>query len=413
MDVGFFPGNSDFENSARNWLINRKAKVFPNKSSKAAGRVTSLAKFISILQSGGGVTLPVGILFAVSHASDQGWMKVKLDDKADVDFQYEDLVKVEKRGTIKIPGSVLNPRPNDPQGNPIPATLIIHGCRIGSQAPFLQELKKALGGAITVVAPRYFDNVINFSDVKGQFEYLNYSFEVNSNKKIKDRAELITAFKKSSSPLYKFKQDGVQIFAYKYAVSTYTFYDGTEVPDAKWDEWVLKDISPGGERPVKMTVKLDPNIGKHKTLSSILKGKHPFAMAAFRHNVERFIEQVPINYAPGDPPTDKAQQIEDFKNVLLNHDNDHKFESSHPYPVYKRYGYASLDDMINGFDWVMKIKGKVMTVDGYRHQYICMPPVVDATNDTLLYTFYPDASASGLTQVIQVSEDDHQLFGSA
>jgi len=90
---------------------------------------------------------------------------------------------------------------------------------------------------------------------------------------------------------------------------------------------------------------------------------------------------------------------------------DPRYKSTHPYPVYKRLGYATGDDYVDGYKWQFDFNAKAQTITctGNRHYYTVIVPVTDLANGALLYNFYPNTGSS-VAAVTNLPDTNAQLF---
>ena len=360
----------------RRMLPHRPNTVLIHKSG-----FTRVEDFLNHVKNDPDLSRPVGSLIIVSHGSDQGYIQMEIDTISHVDeggnrikgTTYEVLVNAIAKETIKIPDTLINPRPS---GSPPIAVFHIRGCNVGSAQPFLMKFKAALGGNVQVSAPKVFDN--NQEMVDGAFEYLSYNFKILSRNRIDDRKQLLNAFKNR--------------------VPKFTYIDGRTVPDAYWGIWIPKrtNIKRVGERkPTSPYRRFGREIEKQK------KYRLP---VMFRHNYPPGIGTYtfPLGGVTTKPATNAAG-VQLLKTVLDQHPD---FQPSHEFPEYKRYGYDSLQDFIDGYKWTFNLNKKEseLTYIGKRHVYVVSPPVTDPTTCLLdpstdlpdpttchlLYNYYPD-----------------------
>jgi hypothetical protein len=129
----------------------------------------SLETFIDKLSgsslTGSSIPNPIRHLYIGAHANDAGDIFMNLQDTVDPDItsntgviDFEALEAAEKHNLLKIDQKFLEPRPLV-AGQSVATEFRIRGCRIGKAKPFLDQLKKALGGNVTVNAPKHFDHV--------------------------------------------------------------------------------------------------------------------------------------------------------------------------------------------------------------------------------------------------------------
>ena len=135
-------------------------------------------------------------LFIVTHANNRAEIVVGLDPThysvkgPFTDTDFEDVDRAVASRNIEIPeGLVID-------GVPVTSAttaIRIMGCRIGSSKPFLEKLKQAMGGRITVIAPNHINWLGSHEAMNGALEFLQYDFEVTTLGTM-TRKELITKF---------------------------------------------------------------------------------------------------------------------------------------------------------------------------------------------------------------------------
>src|SRR5665213_143646 len=149
MDYAFAPGTT-----AQDGRLRRMFTARTNTQLISKAGVATLADFLSELQTQG---FTAGDLVAGSHASDEGFLFLRLDSttqppaSGSTKFEpvdYEMLEAVDTSKTINIPASVKG----------TDTSFHFKGCAIGSDdsLPFLTLLKHALDTPGNVTAPKYF-----------------------------------------------------------------------------------------------------------------------------------------------------------------------------------------------------------------------------------------------------------------
>ncbi len=369
MDYAFVPGTTDYELAMQALLRNRL------QTEVTSSGAHNVAAFLAQLHSSATVAKPISNILISSHASDQGWLLIDLDSSTNGQISYEDLDAVRISTSINVPGALINPRPNDGAGNPIPAFVHIKGCRIGTATPYLQLLKTALGGSVRVTAPKHFHGNYGFPG-DGYVEYLAYSYEINRKTAFANRAAAIAAFKAGG----------------------FTRIDNSAIPDAKWNTYIPQNISAAKTQVNHQVVLAQPINGR--TAISNLNGE-------FRHKRASF-GPFEIDYGSGSPPTNAAQQLSEIRNSFLT-DSQNRWSDTHAFPVFRRLGYANFTDFMDGMQWQMAVNGSVLSATGLRHEYTCIVPITDPANNQLFFNFYPN-SGSGLSPITLLQESDARFF---
>lgn len=363
MDFTFCPGTTSFEGLLRGVLGVRSNTTLITKPT-----VTTVEKFLNELFSS---SLQGGDLIGGSHASDEGFLFLALDDTTTpLPVNWDMLVAVDTSKTINIPAAVRSPDTN----------FHFKGCSIGSDdsLPFLTLLKSALDNPQSVTAPKYFYHLFFFSKT-GVFESMAYGYRLMSKTAYASRAALIADYKAAS-----FTEE----------------LDGTPVPDANWSTWIKAslELKPARSHKVQFNfpVTINPAAGG---ISAI-----PHMDAECRSRREHFTYTI----TGGTFPTSQADRETFLKNTMSG---DSDFQSSHPYPIYRRLHFTDFDSFFDGFSWAFTVKGSALNAVGTHFVYTVIVPILKpGTTDELIYNFYP---AGGGTPVMNFLEDNaaFTMFG--
>ena len=377
MDYGFAPGGTGYDRLAR-LLLKRK----PNTVVVHQQGIRDVEAFIDHLNTDVNITKPLGDILIVSHGNASGWMAIDLDSSSvDPDgtpakrTTYEVLeqsVAVNPH-TVEIPAAL-----HDSQPDPVPFDVHIRGCRIGQARPFVEKLKEAFVRASSVTAPRHFHFAGGIGSSRkrltkyGSYEYLSYAFELSRRSKLKSRTQAVNAFHAQG----------------------FTFIDGSAIPKARWKRWIQKKLK---RRTRRRWVKLGQNVGRNHRR---LRLQHEF-----RKRTERIL--FPIAGVTEDPGN-RAERELFFQNFISGLS---AFQESHPFPIYAREGFSSLNDFIDGHRWGYKWwKKKELRCVGTRRVYTVIVPIVDPATQHLLFNLFPANAASGLNLVTNLPHTDDRLF---
>jgi hypothetical protein len=242
-------------------------------------------------------------------------------------------------------------------------------------------LKEALGTVKNVSAPRFIHAFDTASDGASAFEYMKYAHRIVSKEPLNSRDKVVGKFGSAN-----LKQ-----------------LDGTDVPIENWETWIpdasVLNLDPAisQELPFDLSVKIVPAVdGKTILYKNV---------GTWYSTVDPYDFKVHIT---GTIPTDEAGQIALVPQALALSD---QFKSSHPYPVYARYHFNSLQDFVAGLKWKPTVlPGNVLQFVGRRNRYELHVPVVKpgAANE-LIYNYYRVSGA----QVINFTESNQpfKLFG--
>ncbi len=374
MDYAFAPGPTPFDVEMGHLLDNRPTTDLLPRS------LLSVHAFIEQLDTLSSVTKPVESMFIASHAHPSGQLKINLVATQKGDFaDFETLEAAVTSRTIRIPASLRT----NPDGTPFPATRVrIRGCRVGSAAPFMDKLKEAFGGIVSVSAPKHFHVIwplFHPNEFEGMFEWLAYSFSVHSKTPL------------TQAQVQKAMRD-----------SEFEFWDGTKVPDAKWTTWV--PAKPYKSAKFGMNLTLGTTIGpKNVKLIKTSDGRR------WRYGKPGFFgANVPL---PAKPST-RADGIAKLRAPLQAQDY---MKDDHPFPVWARYGYDDYDDFFDNVNWTWTWDpgaGKLRATAS-RHEYTAILPITTRTaakpdNGNLIFNYFPDAAAAA--SFISLRDDDPTLF---
>jgi len=344
--------------------------------SKRLTSPASLEDFIDAL-SDSDITNPIRHLYIGSHANEAGdlFMPLQGSSSPAAAIDYEALQDAGKNNILKIDPKLLEPRPSA-SGQSIAAQFRVRGCRIGKAKPFLDQLKKALGGNISVNAPKHFEHVAEWSQPDGYFEYMDYDFQLRRPKAIGTKKEMVTAF----------------------LAAGLTDIDGKPIATALINAGVPANVKKQGEQSTDTDVKVPfaPKIFK--------------TPLSFRYHREQFrtgMSGFPIDPDPAKLPARKAE----LKNQLLTDTASWpQFAATHPFPEWMRLGYSSIDEFLDGFTWTFKYdkKKKILFFNGERHVYDLIIPITESGTTMLLCNFYP--TTSGTAVVEKMDAADKRLY---
>jgi hypothetical protein len=375
-DYAFVPGQTKFDLRMAD-LVDHRPRTIPLKSP------TSLREFIASLGKAPVLTAPVRHIMIASHATAEGFLFMKLDLLDANEISYEDLEDAVKHKLLLIDGAWLEPRARDADGAPIPAIFLVRGCRIGmpfkilkDPHPFLTKLKEALGNKIHVVAPRHFHVAGRHSAPDGFTEFMEYGFRISRPKpfgnKPADRDALVKAFQTAG----------------------FTRIDDQPVPADLWDGWIPKNPHAPAEQDVKTKV-VDPVINKTVPVTFKFRFKDRLLFEAEK--------SIPLDTDPGDEAGRRAALKADLAS------NDPRFKPTHPFPLYVRLGYDSIDEFMDGFTWHFRYGSKTLFFHPSRAEYTTRPPITEIGTDRLILNFYP-ARTKGRAKPVELLDITNQAF---
>lgn len=354
--------------------------------------VDTLASFIRSLKKDDRLAHPIRHLIIASHASRTGRLALRLSTGSSLkEITFEDLESAVTTKVLEIDPQLLEPRPKNASSQVIAAQVHIKGCNIGNPIamPFLQLLKKALGGKVGLTAPKFFHSLKTVNDVKRRgrtvisrklveiWEFFSYEFVLFRTSKLRNKTDAVAAFN---------------------TVPSLTRIDGSSVPQADWERWIPRTL-PGENKMAKVDV----------PVISSLSNKSNSADAQFRYQKTFFLgeewHKIPL---ASDPGTD-VKRKEEIKNKLVSLDK--RYSATHPFPMYARTGFKSIDDYFDSYDWKFKpfdTKKNELSFSGTRHEYTVLAPIVDPGTNGLFMNLFP---VSG-SPMIQLTEGDTRFFTS-
>ena len=123
---------------------------------------------------------------------------------------------------------------------------------------------------------------------------------------------------------------------------------------------------------------------------------------------------------PGNPPRpdrDPAHHAAS-RNPGWNTRWVHAYDPSYDWPIFERYGFATLDDYVDNLPWTDRFSGRTHHFSATQFEYTVMLPITDppaaavppapAPNPVMkFYNFYP---AAGSSAVMNLDETNANLF---
>jgi hypothetical protein len=368
-DFVFGPGEDTFRANMRLFLNRRGASSPP-----ARRRITNVQRFIEFLDA----TVPAGdtvaVIYLSTHGNERAAMSIDLDvesrgETPSTRTDADEVLAAIQSGSVDIADRLI--------GTP-PTEVRIRGCRVGQSAKFMRLLRQAFGDNVPVIAPVHF-NVAGLLDGHSYEFFLHADYVLTSPTSLGDRAAVRAAFVTRNFT----KLDGTTVLPA-------TFWD-TVLPPASWGGWTS-----GGIRAARITAPLGQTIGRRTTAPT---------GAEFRHEIDRFTLDWGTRIAASTPQADIRTELENGLGP--------EFQPSHQFPVFERYGFASLTDFLAAFEWTPRnASGGGSTVTGRRHIYLALAPVLDPATDTLLFNFQPSPGSAVQAQT-NVPESDARIFAAS
>lgn len=393
MDYLFVPGSSTAEVLGRQVLSHRPGTLLislPTAQNHLAGL---LARLTTLPVSAGNPTpRPIGDLLLVAHGLENGtyWINLSRTQRSPADFEQAD--DANTSNVIRLTAPLLTPAGGGAMNT---ITVRLRGCNIGIARPFVEKLQAAMtpaGVTLNMTAPLHFDEFHGITG--GTLEYFAHKFTVKVKKQFlkpngtQDRDALLAAFDAKG----------------------FTYLDGTAIPAAAWTDWVPPNIHPSAanwKQSFNTQVDLSPAVGTQTTVTI--------------HREYRY-ETIPFSWDWRTAnPGSHALQLDVLRNTLplgtVPPSNRHLYDPSYAWPLYERYGFTDIDDMVDHLDWNITFTGGTLHFRTNRHEYTVMLPITNPPAAGTpppkpvmkFYNFFPSSAATG-PAVLNLDETNAGLF---
>ncbi len=377
MDYAFIPGAGQEFDRLRT-LVGRRA----NTTLISGPGVTTINDFLAHLKTN---SLKGGDLIIGSHGTDEGQLQIAMDKQilAHPDPKFGPITTYEnlqQHHTITIPSSVQSPD----------TSVRLFGCLLGSDEtlPFLTLLKQGFAVSKNVSAARFL-HTLHTDNGTDFIELMRYQFRIFSRDNFQSRKALVDAF--AGDP-------------------TLLTLDTKRIPRTSWEAWMpigvrlAPALTPATTDTIPFDFRVQISDGAGGT--KIVYDQMGTCVSVLEQYTEtgRFV---------GTLPTDQAA-LQALVNQAIN--ADPAFVSSdpqhpHPYPIFKRYHFAKIQDFAPGWHWTtVKGAGDIVTFLGTRYRYELRIPVTKpGTVNDLIYNDYPSSGSP----TINFSEANTQfkMFG--
>lgn len=365
-DLAFVPGTTEFEETMRGLMRHR-----PRTALFDHALVDHLRGFVAALGRSDSVTHPIRDLIIGSHANREGRFFIKPDLLEPDDITYEVLEEAVRNRRFTVAGEHLEPRPFGDDGAPLAPRILIRGCRIGNAPAYLRKLKEAFGHRYAVVAPKHFHVVARHLRPAGFVEYLAYGFTLSRPRPFRTRALAVAAF----------------------AGAGFTRIDGAPVPSGRWGEWLPASITRNARS--RVAVRSPVTGGEFSPIAEFQVSDRPFLVHDGSFDLER------------DPGTETERKRALKEAMLARHE---RYRDTHPFPMYVRYGHASLDEFLDSWTWRFRYdrRRRVMHFNGNRIEYTVIRPVVDPATNELYLNFYPSGPEGSVIE--RLRHEDARFF---
>lgn len=352
-DYGFGTGNDGF-----NRLGRRYVEALPQTRVLFRRRMNSVEDFVDRLENDNNIEPPIGNLYLISHANEEGWLQIRLDEvrRRFRGTNYEVAEEAEQNASVDLDEFLFEPEDGGPAESRF---LRIVGCNVGKAEPFVDKLSDAFGPHVRVRAPKHLNVIARRR--RGMYECFEYSFELARPDRLANRDAVVEAF----------QDEG------------FKFYEGTDADPNLFEAWIPRRLS---RRFLRRSGRVRsrhahgrPTLGRRIDRETALR-----LGIDIKHSTRRYSFR--INYAGSSPPRGRADQEAALREVLEQADD---FDDAHDYPQFRRFGYESLDDFIDGWSWRFRRRRRRLDCTGTRHEYRISVPLVHIDTGHLIYNFVP------------------------
>ena len=379
MDYGFCPGITPFDIKIADMLAARANTTLIKRS-----QAKNIEKFVDFLNTDTSVTRPVQDILLGAHGTAKGQLSVQFTDTKIQNIIWDKtpynpvLLFADAQGLGKLATGTVQTGSN----------FHVKGCTIGQNKPYVDRLKKILGGNVTLTAPKLFQQItrlrVNNTDV-GFIEALGHDFFVTSTAEIKTRAKMIAAFQ----------------------AKQLDFFNGTKVPNNLWKKWLPANVTQG-EREAKFNLVLKPAIKFNaSTVIGKLNVKDDIGFTYRKETTPIFTN---MNWTGTTLPTGNSAIIT-FLEPQMQADKDYD-PTKTDFPIYMIYGFSNVTDYLNDWTWtVVNPRQKVLQAYGERYFARIIVPACKTSGkfNELLYNFYPLPGAVQ-TALTGISQTDPQFY---
>jgi hypothetical protein len=412
-DYAIVPGSTPPANRKRTYkptfddLMEEYLKARPQTVLITSPLMMNLDDFLNGIATSDEFIYPIRYLIIVGHASISGAFHISISAAGSVAaaVNYETLEEAVVKKYMIVDMSLMEPRPVGAG----PAQLRLLGCSVGAQAPYMKKFKEALGGKITLIAPKFLALPDRIASPDGPITYYGYDFTLHSPTPVKDYKALVNLY------------DAKSTLAEKNKDPRFTLRSGKRVPKASWNAWVPRDnlrkhlYSSLGKKLPK-----DPPVLSSPVILPVLKRK----VTARR----RFLVNEKAPYWPdpmGGPPQKQSIPLASstgkvadwkaavrkflegpFKHPTLPNTTYKPFDPGHPLPAYVRAGYDTMDEFMDGWDWQFdydKAK-KVLSYLPIRWEYRVWQPITTEPGNELIMNYYPIAKKTSYGKLLPLEQ---------
>jgi hypothetical protein len=319
--------------------------------------INDLEKFLKFLECEHSISRPCDSFLIVSHGSDNGTLEMEThwdeNGKEIKGTTFEVLENACNLRTIIIPDELINPRY---AGSPPMVIFYIRACSVGVALPFLEKFKEALGGRVNVSAPKHLLTVSRLHD-RGTLEFLLYNFKI------------------IRKDLFRTKSDAVNAFTAEIFGDIY----GTPIKPENWGNWI-----PPNPNRREFGTNIVVQFGQQVDGDVACRSKVIFSHNGPK-NVTAYTYTIPV--LSNNPRPNREKTLAILSSKLAQ---DPLFKTTHQFPIFKRYGYNSVEEFFQGFNWSFNYTQDTIVCTGARNVYVVNVPITNPATGFLLFNYYPD-----------------------
>jgi hypothetical protein len=395
MDFAFDPSPTRFDKEIRKMFSIRKDTTVIQKAG-----VNTVNDLINNLNND--VKTPLTNILLGSHGNESAQMRVEfVDGFGFTSYEALEFAINGLRRQCQVAKEIIDPRPQDASKKPIPPFFIIRGCRIGLSVPFVQKIKEVINGLsqtpIGVSAPKFFYELYN-GVPEGIYEFFLEDFHVYTKTAIKTKADLVSQLHNKYKDIYN-----------------------NVITDDLLNIWVPSNIT----KTILPLLSIKLNPPPVARLLSVKIGRYKFEETSIlTWKVDDSVADTSLPKKEADVVPFLKKQMKDLAaHPAPDDDFGPTLQDTHPLPFFKRNGYNSIDEMVDGLRWIPSHKNRWF--EGKRFEYTVSPPVIkaawatrlnsksklvlDEDKNEAIFNFYADP-AKGATSSSMFSDTDARFF---
>jgi hypothetical protein len=393
-DYAIAPGGQAYDKQIRKFLrVQTNTILIDTDANPSMGNLQGFLQGIATSEL---ITHPVRDLIVAGHASGiSGSFRVALKPGAADVVNYEDLELAVAQKTLTANVPLMLPRPAGSTKTP---RMRLLGCTVGRSAPYMKKLKEALGNQMLVTAP---NNLVIGADLSpGELVYMGYKLLVvlpappttaGKKRQVRTKKDLVAVFAAATkAEADRAKAKGMTPAQLRAGVpGRYMLQDGTWVTKTQWNAWIPNSPEDSRWFPPANPRQAPPVPDPHEIRNLV-----DLPMAKVRRNAPRqfhvhlarpFFGQPQVMALAKDPGTDLGRKNAvkaDLQKSLIN-------TAQHPFPQYVRFGYETIDEFMDGWNWqfAYDAKAKTLTYNPIRDEYAVAQPITNKLG-VLMVNYY-------------------------